>query len=206
MTSKLRSLVLDVATALGVSLDPAAIEVTATWLHRLEEWNARIDLTGARTRKDLVDLMIADAVVLSARMPRQVDVIDVGSGAGGPGLALALFRPDLRVTLVESRTKRVSFLRSVIDEIARPDIAIRHARGESLCGVRAWNVAVSRATLRPGAWLDLGRKLVSSGGTVWVLLAREEPPTNAETRMEAEIAYEWPLTGARRRALSYRVQ
>jgi len=205
MTAKLGSLVLDVASSLAVSLEAEAVSNATTWLRRLEEWNAKIDLTGARTREALVDLMVADALVLAARVPPGGEVVDVGSGAGGPGLALALFRPDLRVTLVESRAKRVSFLRAVIDEVARPDVTIRHARGESLGGACAWNVAVSRATLRPDMWLDLGRKLVSSGGTVWVLLAREEPPKHAEVAIETDVAYKWPLTGAPRRAVAYRI-
>jgi 16S rRNA (guanine527-N7)-methyltransferase len=206
MTAKLGTLVLYAASSLGVALEVATAQSAAAWLGRLEEWNARIDLTAARTREELVDLMVADALVLAARVPLGVHVVDVGTGAGGPGLALALFRPDLRVTLVEPRAKRVSFLRAVLDEVARPDIAIRHVRGESLCGAGRWDVAVSRATLKPGVWLDLGRKLVSSGRVVWVLLAREAPPKHPEAEIESDIAYEWPHTGARRRALVYRVR
>ena len=206
MAAKLRSLVLDAASSLGFSLEAREADKAVTWLRRLEQWNARMDLTGARTQKELVDLMIADAVVLAARVPQRLGVVDVGTGAGGPGLALALFRPDLRVTLVEPRAKRVSFLRMVIDEVARPDIAIQHARGESLGGAGDWNVAISRATLRPDAWLALGAKLVAPGGTVWVLLAREEPPTHAEALIHADVSYAWPLTGAPRRALAYRVR
>jgi len=206
MTAKLGSLVRAAASSLGVALDATAAASIDAWLCRLDEWNARIDLTAARTREELVDLMAVDALVLAARVPRGLEVVDVGTGAGGPGLALAIFRPDLRVTLVEPRMKRVSFLRAVVDEIGRSDIAVEHARGESLRHRRSWQVAVSRATLRPAAWLDLGVKLVVAGGTVWVLLAKDEPPSHAAAVVEMDIAYEWPLTGVRRRALAYRVR
>jgi 16S rRNA (guanine527-N7)-methyltransferase len=206
MTAKLASLVLDVASSLEVSLEAAAAANAAAWLTRLEEWNARIDLTAARTREELVDLMVVDALVLAARIPQGLEVVDVGTGAGGPGLALAIFRRDLRVTLVEARAKRVSFLRAVIDEIGRPDIAIERTRGEALGSAARWDVALSRATLSPTAWLDLGVKLVSPSGTVWVFLAKEEPPAHPRAVAEKDIAYRWPLTAARRRVLAYRVR
>ena len=206
MSAKLGSLVRAAASSFGIEVDGTAEASIDAWLCRLDEWNARMDLTAARTREELVDLMIVDALVLAAHVPRTLEVVDVGTGAGGPGLALAIFRRDLRVALVEPRIKRVSFLRAVIDEIGRSDIAVEHGRGESLVRRRRWQVAVSRATLRPAAWLDLGVKLVSPGGTVWVLLAKEQPPHHAAAVVETDIAYEWPLTGARRRAVAYRLR
>jgi 16S rRNA (guanine527-N7)-methyltransferase len=206
MTAKLGSLVRAAASSFGVALDGTAEASIDAWLSRLDEWNARIDLTAARTREELVDLMVVDALVLAAHVPQGLEVVDVGTGAGGPGLALAIFRRDLRVALIEPRVKRVSFLRAVIDEIGRSDIAVEHTRGESLIGRRSWQVAVSRATLRPAAWLALGVKLVSPGGTVWVFLAKEQPPHHAAAVVETDLAYEWPLTGARRRALAYRAR
>jgi 16S rRNA (guanine527-N7)-methyltransferase len=76
------------------------------------------------------------------------------------------------------------------------------ARGEA--EVRAstrFDVAISRATLAPPAWLELGRKLAPE---VWVLLAREEPPTNEGATMTLDERYTWPLTQAARRAVRYR--
>jgi 16S rRNA (guanine527-N7)-methyltransferase len=190
-------------------LDEAARDKIAIWLARLEEWNARIDLTAARTPEELVDLMLADALVLSARIAPDAALVDVGTGAGAPGLALALLRPDLRVTLVEPQAKRASFLRTVIGEVDRTDVVIERVRGEALAPHQAGadrDVAVSRATLPPAAWLDLGTRLVAPGGTIWLLVARDDPPTHAHARLEGDFAYAWPLTGARRRALAYRVQ
>ncbi len=102
MTAKLGALVSRAAAALGgTPLGEPIRDAIALWLERLEEWNARIDLTAARSREELVDLMVADALVLAPRMPTGARVVDVGTGAGAPGLALALLRADLRVTLVE---------------------------------------------------------------------------------------------------------
>jgi 16S rRNA (guanine527-N7)-methyltransferase len=206
MAAKLGSLADAAAKALGTKLDENALAAVATWLARLETWNARMDLTAARSQDELVDLMLADALLLAPRMETGEAIVDVGTGAGAPGLALALLRPDLRVTLVEPLGKRASFLRTVIGAVGRADVVIERARGEVIAKrADRYDNAVSRATLPPEAWLDLGTRLTLRGGTVWVLLANDDPPSNPKATVEIDFAYVWPLTGARRRALGYRV-
>jgi 16S rRNA (guanine527-N7)-methyltransferase len=204
MTANLGTLGADAAAALGTVLDPTASAHIAIWLARLEEWNARTNLTAARSPEELVDLMMADAIVLAQRMTQGSTVVDVGAGAGAPGLALAFVRRDLRVTLVEPLGKRASFLRTVIGAVGRPDIAIERVRGDALSVTHPWDVAVSRATLPPVAWLDLATRLVAPGGTIWVLVAGESAPAHARAALESDHAYVWPLTGAPRRVLRYR--
>lgn len=193
------------AAAFGVTLDARTREHVATWLGLLQQWDARIDLTAARSDDELVDLMLADALLLAPRLPADARVVDVGTGAGAPGLALALLRPDLRVTLVEPLGKRAAFLRTVVGEVGRADVDIERARGEALEGRRAWDVAMSRATLGPKAWLDLAVTLAAPGGSVWVLLAKDEAPANPRASVEEDLAYTWPLTAVARRAVRFSV-
>jgi len=202
MTAKLAPLVDRAAAELG-ALDGGARAAVLTWLAKLEEWNARIDLTAARTPEELVDLMLADALVLAPRLPEGARVVDVGTGAGAPGLALALLRPDLAVTLVEPLGKRAAFLRTVLGQVGRADVAIERARGEAVKGRRAWDVAVSRATLAPQPWLELAVTLAAPGGAVWVLLAKEAAPEHARAVAEETVEYAWPLTRATRKAMRY---
>lgn len=205
MVAKLEQLVERVSSDLSFPLSAEARLGIGTWLERLEEWNARIDLTAARSREELVDLMLADALVLAARVPRGGRVVDVGTGAGAPGLPLALARDDLQVTLVEPMGKRVSFLRTVLGAVGRADVPIERGRGDVLAGRGGFDVAVSRATLPPADWLDLGTDLVVPGGQVWALLANDAPPGHPRATLVEEHAYAWPLTSAKRRALVYRV-
>ena len=171
------------------------------WLKLMIEWNARIDLTAARTEGELCDLMLADALALASRIPQGASVVDVGSGAGAPGLPLAFVRPDLRVTLVEPLAKRISFLRTVIGTVSRADVRLERARGEQVAG--EWDVAISRATLPPPAWLALGATRITRNGSVWVLLAKEDAPAHPEMHVVEEMEYAWPATGVTRRAVRY---
>lgn len=193
------------AAILGHPLPAVATEPLSIWLDRLTEWNARVDLTAARGSDELVDLMVADALVLSSRLPEGTRVVDVGTGAGAPGLALALLRPDLNVTLVEPLGKRAAFLRTVIGALNRLDVTLEAKSGDALARTRegAWDVALSRATLPPADWLGLAARLVPDGGTAWVFLARESAPSAPSMTQAEAVSYAWPLTGAARRLLRY---
>jgi 16S rRNA (guanine527-N7)-methyltransferase len=175
-----------------------------SWIELIRAWNQRIDLTAARSDDELCDLMLADAIALAPRFAQGVRVIDVGTGAGAPGLPIAVLRPDLRVTLVEPLQKRVAFLRTVVGSLAwpgaRPEVV--RGRGEDVVkrGER-FEVAISRATLAPEKWLALGAELAPRAV---VLLAKEDPPARAGGEIEDDRRYTWPLTGAERRAVWYR--
>jgi hypothetical protein len=86
------------------------------------------------------------------------------------------------------------------------DVRIERGRGDALAGRGAFDVAVSRATLPPAAWLGLGTDLVVPGGQVWALLASDAPPSHPRAVLLEEHAYVWPLTAAKRRALVYGVR
>jgi 16S rRNA (guanine527-N7)-methyltransferase len=191
----------------GVWPVPAgSVEALDRLLALVTEWSRRIDLTAARDPSELVDLYVADAAVLATAEPRSPSPsanlrwVDVGTGGGAPGLALALFRPDLDLTLVEPRAKRIAFLRTALGALELPDVRVERARSEALPEA-GWQVACSRATLPPPEWLKEGARLATRA--VWVLLARAEAPAVVGWRVDRELEYRWPLGGAERRALRY---
>lgn len=202
-----------VIEAAGVGVTSEAAARIARWIEAVQAWNAKIDLTAARGDDELVDLMLADALMLAAKLGSSVSVVDVGTGAGAPGLGLALARPDLRVTLVEPMQKRAALLRTVMGEALREGaqapggapakMRVLRERGEDVTRRgEVFDVAVSRATLPPAEWLKLG-SILAPGGEVWVLLARDEPPSLAGWALRDDLRYRWPLTGAERRAARF---
>jgi len=162
-------------------------------------WSQRVDLTAARSTDELVDLLLADALAISAARPGSAGErwFDVGSGIGAPGIPLALLSP-LKMTLVEPRTKRVAFLRTAAGSLGRPDITVSRSRSDEFLAASC-EVAVSRATLPPPEWLAEGARLATH--SVWLLLAKAGVPDLDGRQILADITYTWPLTFAQRRAV-----
>lgn len=181
------------------------LEALVTYLNELRTWNTRVNLTAARTAEEAVDLTLADALVLATHGANEAaneepwTWVDVGAGAGAPGLILALLRRAWTVTLVEPRDKRVAFLRSIIGRL-NSGATVRRLRSDELAE-KQWDVAVSRATLNPEAWLDEGTRLARRA--VWVLLAHGEVPARSGWCVARDVSYRWPLTGADRRAVCF---
>jgi 16S rRNA (guanine527-N7)-methyltransferase len=170
-------------------------------LDQVVTWNVRINLTSARSPEELVDLYVADAAVMAVHSLDQATTwIDVGAGGGAPGLALAVLLPSLSITLVESRAKRVAFLRIAGFALLGARALVVRGRSEDLPD-SSWEVAVSRATLPPAQWLAEGTRLARHA--VWVLLGQAEAPSSAGWRVAADVHYELPLTRVQRRALCY---
>lgn len=192
-----------VATALsaGRSLPPGFDALACRLLDLTVAWNEKIDLTAAKSAEELVDLVFADALALFGRgeLVAYETWLDVGSGSGAPGLPLALIKPDLRVTLVEPMQKRVAFLRTLVGTLGIGAQVLR-GRVETLPAASS-DVAISRATLPPAEWLREGARVARR--EVWVLLAREEPPACPGWSVRTEFAFEWPLTGRKRRVVAY---
>lgn len=181
------------------------------YLDLVLQWNARVDLTAARDNNELVDLFLADAALLAlapqAAAPGQGVApnsaehwVDVGTGAGAPGLPLKVLRPELQVELVEPKAKRVAFLRTVASTLAMTGLEIRRLRSEEVEDT-AFDVALSRATFSPDLWLAEGARI--SRGSIWVLLAQGDAPTLEGYRTQLSAEYRWPLTGVSRRALRF---
>ena len=178
------------------------VEKAAEFAALAEEWGARMDLTAARDENELLDLLFADALAIrSLSGAAGGSWVDVGSGVGAPGVALSLLDASISMTLVEPRVKRVAFLRTVLSKLELSGARVLRARSETLAE-KQWDVAVARATMPPAEWLAEGARLARGG--VWLLLARADAPSRDGWEIDAELRFEWPLTGRERRVLRYR--
>lgn len=175
------------------------------FLDELATWNAKLDLTAAKSPEEFCDLMLADACALAEALPERATVVDVGTGAGGPAVTLAILRPDLSFTLVEPLAKRTAFLRTALAAVSRSDVVVVRGRGEELTSRESkWDVAMSRATLAPPDWLALGTELVRPAGMVAVLLAKEEAPVGERAELAQTMHYTLVSSGASRTLALYR--
>ena len=172
----------------------------------VRQWSKKTDLVRVRGPAELAELLFLDAIVLARRAPVGGRVIDVGAGAGAPALPLAVLRPDLVMTLLEPRRRRVTFMRLAAGALGLGTrVTIEEGKLEDPPVVEhagRFDLAYSRATFAPAEWLRRGTALASQ---VAVLLAREERPTPpAGWVLQAADDYQVPTSDAPRCAALYR--
>lgn len=133
MTTGKRALLRERVGALGLPCGEDAAGRLLQYQKLLETWNARVNLTGDAAFDAMLDRHLMDSLTpltVDGLLPRNAAVIDVGSGAGLPGVPLAILRPDLKITLLDSLGKRVNFLNAVIEALGLANAAAVHTRAE----------------------------------------------------------------------------
>lgn len=121
-------------------------------------------LIGPREVPRLWDRHLINCALLGEAIAPDTDICDIGSGAGLPGLVLAIARPDLKVTLVEPLLRRTTFLEEAVGELGLENVEVVPARAEELHGVREFSVVTSRAVAPLDRLLAWSMPLVRQGG------------------------------------------
>lgn len=125
-------------------------------------------LIGPHETERLWERHLLNSVAVAALIPPGSHVIDVGSGAGLPGIVLAIARPDLRITLVEPMLRRTTFLETVVADLGLPTVEVRRARAEELAGLTRPRVRADVVTARAVAPVDrlgaMSGPLLHAGG------------------------------------------
>src|SRR6476659_5019364 len=123
-------------------------------------------LIGPREAPRLWDRHLVNCALLGDLVPEGASVCDIGSGAGLPGLVLAIARPDLSITLVEPLLRRTTFLSEVVAALSLDRVEVVRGRADSLCGVRAFDVVTSRAVAPLDRLLGWSMPLVAPTGAL----------------------------------------
>lgn len=119
-------------TRLGLRLSPKQHALLERYLVLVAEWSGRLRLTGARSVEEMARVLVLDALASLPFLPSHGALIDLGSGAGVPGVAISVASPDLHVVLAEASRKRAGFLQLVLRELALENAEVVHARAETL--------------------------------------------------------------------------
>ena len=127
-------------------------------------------MTGVRGADEIVDRHLVESLALRAHL-KGARVADVGSGGGLPGLPLAIAEPQRAFTLIESRAKRVRFLRHVVGELTLTNTEVAHTRAEDLHVERPFDTVLARAVAPPAELLAVCRHLTAPGSVLLLLTA-----------------------------------
>lgn len=155
------------ASALGIALDPQQLNALICYLDLLERWNAVYNLTAIRSREEMLILHLLDSLAIVPHVVRlgAARILDVGAGAGLPGIPLAIALPEVRVTLVDSVGKKVAFMNQAILQLKLQARAI-HARVEALTDEEKYDCITSRAFSSLRKLLESAGRLLADGGTI----------------------------------------
>ena len=193
--------------ALGLELSEQHIQAFSWYAEELGVWNERFNLTAIRTLEEIQSKHFLDS--LSCTLAEQFNpsgkAVDVGSGAGFPGLPLKIMHPQLRLTLIESIGKKVSFCRQVIEGLQLKDVIVEHERAEK-CGRNktyreVFDIALARAVAAMDVLSEYTLPLLKVGGCA-ILQKGESGPAETQAaesaiqllggRMEQIITVELP--------------
>ena len=193
---------------MGVRLDPEQLKSLGRHVDLLLKWNKSINLTAITDPDEIVEKHVLDSLAVVPVLPSG-SLLDAGTGAGFPGIPLAIARPDLEVVLVDSVQKKVAFLKNALAELRLPKVRAVAARlagdpaGEDLPRVHA---AVSRAFSSPREWLMLAENYVLPGGVAICMAgpSDEIPEQQGGLKLQETLGYSLPFSAAKRRLAIYK--
>jgi 16S rRNA (guanine527-N7)-methyltransferase len=187
METENKDLLVEGAKTFGIHLDGKAIESFEVYLKELLKWNQKINLTAIRSEKGIVLKHFLDSLSVSPYIPKTCSLLDIGSGAGFPGIPLKITQPNLEITLIDSVRKKVDFQRHIIRMIGLKGIEAVHGRVQdkgilqSLGG--RFDITLSRAFSDLRTLLILGFPFLKKGGQV---IAMKGEVDNKEIRLLTE--------------------
>lgn len=171
MTKALADLLGPAAAIIGRELSRPEITLIGKYLEILREWNRVQRLVGRGDTKSLVDNIVLDSLLFLKVLPASTSrVLDVGSGAGVPGIPLKILKPAIDLVMVDARRKRVSFLSAAIRTLGFEGARAVHTRIEDVetCELGGFDAIVARCTAGPMRLFGAVEQLLSANGVVVV--------------------------------------
>ena len=211
-----QDLLLHGAAALALELDREAVAALALYHNELQRWSGKVNLIAKNTPvAQVVENHFLDSLTLLPLLPPGARLLDIGTGAGFPGLVCKAVRPDLIPTLVEPRLKRVSFLRHIVRILGLTDVTIVAGRIEDqqrLPSTTPFTHVTSRAVTDIAGFLTMagrfaqpGLQLICMKGPKWreEIVAAAAVITGLGLKLEQACETTLPFSGAMRALLVF---
>jgi len=190
---------------LGVELPQNGCKQLLAYMALLAKWNRTYNLTAIRDPLAMVQLHLLDSLAVLPHLPVPANgarLVDAGSGAGLPGVPLALARPDWRVALVEANEKKAAFLRQVVIELELDNVDVHGARVQAWRPDSVFGLVISRAFARLGDFIAACRHLAAPRG-IFAAMKGKNPQGEilelpADVRCERVLRLRVPFSDAER--------
>jgi 16S rRNA (guanine527-N7)-methyltransferase len=169
--------------ALGLSVPPAALPLLERYADRLLVWNRKVNLTAITDPGEVAEKHLVDSLALLPDLEGARTLLDIGSGAGLPGVPLACVNRELEVTCCDGVGKKVAFVKAVAAELDLRvrAVAVRADGNPEAERLPLADVVVSRALADPDRWLPLGRSYLAPGGRLLAMLGRDADEAQLRT-------------------------
>lgn len=200
---------------IGITLTDHEIDLLMAYCQELIFWNEKMSLVSLKSPRDIIKHLI-DSLTPVPLIKDGQKLLDMGTGAGLPGIPLKIAMKSLHVTLLDASRKKTSFLKNVIRTLGLRDVSVVNSRAESLAREdthrESFDVVISRATFKIPYFLTVGSHFLSDGGT---LIAMKGKQADDELRQEADAIIETglvltesreialPITGESRKLLCF---
>ncbi len=199
--------------AFRLPVAPEALALLERFADRLLAWNRKVNLTRITAPAEVAEKHLVDSLLLLPAIAGARTLLDVGSGAGIPGVPLACARRDLEVTCCDSVAKKVAFVKAVSAEldVRVRAVAVRAAGDPDRERLPRADAVVSRALADPEAWVPLGARYLAKGGMLLAMLGREadraalqEIGRRSGLGLASLDAFVLPVSGSARAIASWR--
>jgi 16S rRNA (guanine527-N7)-methyltransferase len=180
------------ARELGIDLTANQVEQFEIYYRELVEWNKKINLTGITAYEDVqvkhfLDSLTVIKAIESVKVPKGMSVIDIGTGAGLPGIPLKIVFPDIRLVLLEATAKKVKFLESLVKKLGLEGVGIITGRAEDAAQDERYRekfaLVVSRAVASLPALVELTLPFCTVGGS---FVAQKKGDIESETALASK--------------------
>ena len=153
---------------LSIDISDVQVKQFYTYMNLLVEWNKKINLTAITEANEIITKHFIDSLIISKYLQEGKNVMDIGTGAGFPGIPLKIINNNIHIDLVDSLNKRITFLNEVITKLELNDINAIHSRAEDLARIvkyrENYDIVVSRAVARLNILLEYMMPFVKVGG------------------------------------------
>jgi len=160
--------------ALALQVDEPSIARLVRFAERLAAWNRKMNLTAITEPAESAEKHFLDSLVLLPALEGRRTLLDIGCGAGLPGMAVACARPGLQVTCCDSVGKKIAFVKALSAELQLSvrGLPVRAVGDPARDGLPICDVVVSRALADPDRWMALGAAYVAPGGLLLAMLGK----------------------------------